>query len=124
MKVIIAGSRTIKDFDDIDKALGIAAEMGITKESITEIVSGGATGADKFGELYAKCNHLPVKVFLPDWTKHGRAAGPIRNKQMVDYADALIAVWDGKSKGTLSTIKYAQEKGIQICVYTPPGGGK
>ena len=121
MKVIIAGSRGITNPTHLDIAVLMAKDMGIKP---TEIVSGGAVGVDKMGEHIATLNNIPIKQFLPDRKRHGKAAGPIRNKQMVDYADALIAVWDGKSKGTLSTIQYAQEKGIQICVYTVPGGSK
>jgi hypothetical protein len=121
MKVIIAGSRTIKDSAHLMVALNLAKEMGI---EITEVVSGGAAGADRLGEAYAVGKGLPIKKFLPDWNKHGRAAGPIRNKEMVKYADALIALWDGHSTGTSTTIMYAQDKGIKICVYNPPEVGK
>jgi NADPH-dependent 7-cyano-7-deazaguanine reductase QueF-like protein len=57
-------------------------------------------------EQYAKENRIELKVFPADWNKHGRAAGPIRNAQMGDYADQLVAVWDGKSKGTKNMIDY------------------
>lgn len=100
MKTIIAGTR---DFDD---KVGLFKKLDeyLTKNSITEIVSGGAQGADLFGEQYGELNGIPVKVFPADWTKHGKAAGPIRNRQMAEYADALIVVWDGNSKGTKNMI--------------------
>ncbi len=69
---------------------------------ITEIVSGDAHGVDTSGENYADAADLPVKFFYPDWDTHGKAAGPIRNRRMAEYADALLLIWDGKSKGSAS----------------------
>jgi YspA, cpYpsA-related SLOG family len=99
MKVIVAGSRTITDYDKVVDALYY------TNFSPREIVSGGAPGVDKLGEQYAIECTLGIKVFPADWEKHGRSAGFIRNKQMAEYADALIAVWDGKSRGTENMIR-------------------
>lgn len=94
MKVIIAGSRTIESYSyvsDCVRSCGLA---------ITEIVSGGARGVDRLGEQFAKENGIPLKQFLADWDGLGRAAGLIRNSKMVEYADALVAIWDGRSSGT------------------------
>ena len=65
---------------------------------------------------FAKENGFPIKRYLPDWKKYGKAAGPIRNKQMVDICHKVICFWDGKSKGTESLIRYAKksEKKIDI----------
>ena len=75
-----------------------------------KFVSGGAKGADSFGEEYAAAHDVKVTVFKPDWKKYGKAAGPIRNKDMLDYASednpVVIAFWDGKSKGTNSNARY------------------
>lgn len=101
MKTIIAGGRDFKDYNLLKKQVDYYREH---KGNITEIVSGGANGADTLGEHYAAEYNIPVKIFLADWNKHGRAAGPMRNKQMADYADVLIAVWDGQSKGTKNMI--------------------
>jgi glycerophosphoryl diester phosphodiesterase len=111
MKVIIAGSREIADF--------VAVETALLKSEYkaTEIVSGGARGVDKVGEEVATKHGIPIKVFKADWNKFGRAAGPIRNKQMAEYADALIAVWDGESKGTANMILQAREFGLKIFIY-------
>ena len=78
-----------------------------------EIVSGGAKGADKLGEQYAMDYGLKTKMFHADWSK-GKQAGPIRNAAMADYADALIAFWDGKSRGTANMIQNAKNKGLII----------
>ena len=99
MKVIIAGSRTVTRFDDV---LDAVFKSGFV---IDEVVSGGAAGADKFGEDWAAVNSTPIKRFYPDWSQYGRSAGPRRNRQMAEYADALIAVWDGKSRGTQNMIE-------------------
>ena len=74
-----------------------------------EIVSGGALGVDSCAAQYAKKNGLTLTVFLPNYERYGRAAPIKRNKEIVDYADKIIAFWDGKSKGTLSVIQYAEK---------------
>jgi len=95
-------------------------------ENISEIVSGGQKsinkdtlahyGADWIGESWARFWDLPIKTFPADWKTHGRAAGPIRNSQMADYADTLIAFWDGKSRGTKSMIDLAEEHKLTVHV--------
>lgn len=98
MKVIIAGTRDILDYELVLRAI---ENSGF---DITEIVSGKARGVDSLGEIYAALNDLPVKEFPADWNKFGKSAGFIRNKQMADYAEALIAVWDRESAGTKNMI--------------------
>ncbi len=68
--------------------------------NISEVVSGGAIGVDLSGENFANIFGFKLKKFPADWETHGKAAGPIRNKQMAEYADALLLIWDGKSKGS------------------------
>lgn len=116
MKCIVAGGRdyrlTQSDLDKLDVL------------DISEVVSGGATGADASGESYAYFNGLPVKRFPADWQTHGRAAGPIRNQQMAEYADA-VALFPG-GRGTASMYKEAVKAGIKIYDYRgqKPQGGK
>lgn len=110
MKVIIAGTRTITNANLIEKAI---SESGFV---ITEIVSGGAAGVDRLGEMYADYHNIPIKAFRADWKKFGRTAEPRRNKQMAEYADALIAIWDGESRGTRNMIGEATFLGIKIYV--------
>ncbi|MCJ7697784.1 MAG: DUF2493 domain-containing protein [Thermoplasmata archaeon] len=110
MRMIIAGSRTIP-MDNIDILFGWISNCNF---DITEVVSGGAAGADKIGEVWATMNHKPIKQFLPDWNKHGRSAGIIRNRKMGDYADALIAIWDGESGGTSHMIAYMRKIGKPV----------
>jgi hypothetical protein len=111
--VIIAGSRT---FDDYDKLKEIC-DLIIILTDTEEIVSGGAKGADALGEKYAKETGYPVKRFLADWDQYGKGAGHIRNAQMAMFGDALIAFWDGKSKGTANMIKLAESQPIEVYVY-------
>jgi hypothetical protein len=74
----------------------------------SEIVSGGAIGVDSFAEAWAKLHLIPCKVFKPDRSL-GKKGAAIRNKQIVDYCDSLVAFWDGSSKGTLMTIEMAKK---------------
>lgn len=104
VKVIIAGSRKFKDYSILSKEVDkFTNEMGDI-----EIVSGGADGADKLGERYAKDKNVPLYVFKPDWDKHGKFAGIFRNREMANFADACICFWDGSSKGTENMIKEAR----------------
>ena len=100
MKIAVIGSRGIL-------AVNIAKYVSVNDE----IVSGGAAGVDACAEDFAKEKGLKLTVFLPEYEKYGRAAPIVRNKQIVDYADKVVAFWDGKSKGTLSVIKYAEKVG-------------
>lgn len=111
MKVIIAGSRSL--FGPVDLAV---SNSGF---DITEVVSGGAPGIDSAGEQWAKGSGIPVKLFLAEWDLYGKAAGIIRNRYMGTYADALIAIWDGKSKGTLHMINDMVTKKKPVYVYCP-----
>ena len=111
MKVIIARSRTITDrkrvFDHI--------ELVSKTIKITEVVSGKCpTGVDKFGEEWAASKGIPVKPFPADWKKNGRAAGPIRNRQMAEYADLLIVVTTGDSKGSFNMIDEMNKLGKPV----------
>lgn len=108
MKIIIAGGRDY--LPTRLHALQIAYRLGLL--GCTEVVSGRAKGADRFGEQIADLLGLPTVGFPADWDKHGRGAGPIRNKEMADYADALIVLPGGK--GTANMISQAVAKGIPI----------
>ena len=110
MKVIIAGFRNVQDYKKVEMAIGEA------DFNITEVVSGGARGADKLGELYAHENFLPKTCFPAYWEQFGKSAGYRRNEKMADYADALVAIWDGKSKGTkhMIDIMKAHKKPVYI----------
>ena len=82
--------------------------------SVTSIVSGGAKGADTFTAAHAASIGLPMEIFRPDWVQLGRAAGPIRNKAIVNAATVVLAFWDGDSKGTKQALNYAKQMGKQV----------
>lgn len=111
MKTIIAGSRTIKDINCVFRA------VADSDFDVTCVVSGGAKGVDLLGEDYAMFFELPIHRFNADWDKYGKSAGYIRNKEMAEHADALIAIWDGKSKGTKHMIDIATKKGLKVYVH-------
>lgn len=110
-RVIIAGSRSCADYELVKKAI---EQSNFT---ITTVISGHAVGVDHLGEHYAKQNNISVEVYPANWSTYGKSAGPIRNKQMAEIADCLIAIWDGQSSGTLNMIKTARKKQLKVFVY-------
>ena len=100
MKIAVVCSRGIKD-----------VEIGKYVFESEEIVSGGAVGVDLCAAEYAHRNGIKLTVFLPEYERYGRAAPIVRNKKIVDYADKVVVFWNGKSKGSLSVIQYAQKIG-------------
>ncbi len=100
MKTAVIGSRSIKLLD----LEGYLADA-------KEIVSGGAEGVDSCAANFAKSNGIKLTLFLPEYSRYGRAAPIVRNKKIVDYADKIVVFWDGVSRGTLSVIKYAKKLG-------------
>lgn len=118
MKLIIAGSRDFDNYDLLADKLDTFLGGGKSEFYPLEVVSGGARGADRLGERWADEAGCTVKRFLADWETHGKAAGIMRNIEMAQYADALLAFWDGKSKGTrhmiLSAMDYSNITLIQV----------
>lgn len=110
MKTIIAGSRSVDSLDVV------AAAVEASMLTVSEVVSGTAKGVDQLGEAWALQNAIPVSRFKPDWKRFGRAAGLRRNEDMAAYADALIAVWDGKSRGTEHMIATAKQHDLSVFV--------
>lgn len=113
MKLIIAGSRNITDEEEVYNAF--KKSPFVDKASM--IISGHARGVDIFGEALADSYLLDKVIFPANWERYGTVAGVIRNKHMGEYADALLAVWDGKSKGTANMIKIMQDLGKPIHIY-------
>lgn len=122
--VIVAGSRSIESYDvvkdAIERTFEAAVRDGIVRHSL-EIVSGTADGPDSLGVQWAAEYGVPVETFRPDWenTTPTKAAGPIRNTEMAEYADILVAVWDGSSSGTKDMIETALDLGLEVHVYQP-----
>ncbi len=111
MRTIIAGSRGITDSKVVEDAV---ISSGF---SPTEVLCGTARGVDLLGKVLANQMGIPVKDYPADWDVDGRGAGYKRNIVMADNADALIAVWDGKSRGTKHMIDTANKKGLKVYVH-------
>ena len=116
IKVIIAGTRDFNDYAFLKKNVDYFLQGINPNNEEIEIVSGNARGADKLGERYAKEHNLPVKLFPANWDKYGKRAGYLRNQEMANYSDMLIAFWDEKSKGTKHMIDIAKKQGLTVIV--------
>jgi hypothetical protein len=114
-KVIVAGSRDFDDYEllkiKLDKILSSLIDL-----YEIEIVSGMARGADRLGERYAAERGYRVKDFKADWDRYGKPAGPIRNEEMAQYADACVVFWKNKSKGSRSMIDLAKKYKLKLRV--------
>jgi predicted Rossmann fold nucleotide-binding protein DprA/Smf involved in DNA uptake len=106
MKLAIIGSRGLK----------IENLADYVRENVTEIVSGGAKGVDSDAEKYANANGIKLTVFLPEYSRYKKGATRVRNRQIVDYSDQVLALWDGGSKGTVSVIEYSKKQGKKVTV--------
>lgn len=106
MRVIIAGSR---DFSMLDYAM-IEDTCWASGYAFTAVISGGASGVDTLGEIFAKKHGIPVERYPADWDRYGKRAGHVRNEYMATRtkAEALVAVWDGKSRGTKDMVSLAR----------------
>jgi hypothetical protein len=111
MKTIVAGSRTITDVNIVAFAIEQSGFL------ITEIASGMARGVDMAAVEYAHRTGVPLRPFPADWETEGRAAGYNRNVRMAEWAEALVAIWDGKSRGTKHMIDIARKAGLKVFVY-------
>ena len=103
MKIGVVGSRDFDDYKKLEKELNKI-------EGITEIVSGGAKGADTLAREFAEKNDIQLTEFLPDYARFRGGATRIRNEKIVEYSDQIIAFWDGESTGTKNTIDIAEKQ--------------
>lgn len=112
MKTIIAGSRAGVNLIDVAWAVQNCGW------EITHVVSGGAEGVDQMGEGIANALKLPLTIYKPNYERYGRHLAPrARNTEMANNAEALVAVWDGSSKGTMHMIRVASQKGLKVFVH-------
>ena len=107
MKVAVIGSRGLQ-VDHLEDYL---------PEGVTEIVSGGARGVDTYARNYALRHGLKLTEFLPEYSRYGRGAPLRRNITIIEYADLVLAFWDGKSRGTKSVIDNCKKRNIPVVVY-------
>jgi len=120
-RIIICGGRHFKDYDRLESTMNEVMSKIAPWRDVIEIVSGHCEGADQLGELYAKNHGLPCKVFPAQWKKFGKAAGPIRNSEMVKYASevempVVVAFRSPRTKGTNDTVKKATKQGFKVFV--------
>lgn len=108
MKVAVIGSRTFDKYESVYNVL--------SKLKITEIISGGAKGADSLAERYAKEAEIPTKIFLPDWETYGKKAGFLRNTQIIEECEMVVAFWDSESKGTKDSLDKAEKLGKKVMI--------
>ena len=108
-KVAVIGSRTFNDYFRLKEKLD-QFDIGL-------IVSGGAKGADKLAELCAKNHTIETLIFKPDWEVYGKRAGYMRNIDIIDSCDLVIAFWDGISAGTNHSIEYARKTNKEVIIY-------
>jgi len=112
MKVAVIGSRSLK-INNLDAYLPI---------DTNEIVSGGANGIDSCAKNFAIENNRLITEFLPEYAKYGKVAPLKRNLQIIDYADMVIAFWDGKSRGTKYLIDQCQKLNKPIKIFLTKSG--
>lgn len=111
-RLAIVGSR---NFQDYLRASSIF-EKYFVQEGVNEIISGGAYGADDIARQLAENFGIKYQVFPADWSKYGKKAGVMRNEQIIQNCDFLLAFWDGKSKGTQHTIRIAKENKVDTLI--------
>ena len=114
-KVIIAGSRSFSNYKLLKRVCNNFLRNKRKTHNVI-IVSGGARGADSLGEKYSDEEGFDLEVYPAQWDKYGKRAGFRRNEQMAEVADALIAVWDGKSHGTKHMIDIMNNKNLEVRV--------
>ena len=107
MRLAIIGSRNLK----------VENFCQYLPKDVTEIVSGGAKGIDLCAKQYALSNHIKLTEFLPEYSKYRKNAPLMRNKQIIEYADEVIAFWDGSSKGTKFVIDMCKKTNKRIRIY-------
>lgn len=115
MRIIIAGSRTILDYELLLDAISVS------DFSISEVISGGARGVDRLGERWGWSMGVRTTVFKANWDRFGRAAGLYRNSDMAAYAEGAIILWDGWSSGTLDMIDKMRRLGKKCEIWRDNG---
>lgn len=114
MRTIISGSRTIQSYDTVLAAITAALAAGVTP---TSVLSGMSPGPDILGYRWAMTQKIPVRQFVPEWSKYGKPAGIIRNMEMATEADAAIVLWDTRSVGTMHLLSYMKKLDPPVIVH-------
>lgn len=114
MKICIAGSRSLSDYQLVKTTIETWASEQSYKDSEVVIVSGGARGADKLGEQFAREYDFPVELYPADWNTYGKRAGYLRNKEMAEVSDIAFIFWDGNSPGTKHMIDLCHNHNVEV----------
>ncbi len=114
-RIVVAGCRDFNNYDIAKKYISHCISR-IKKTYDLIFVSGGCKGADMLGERFANENGYKIERYAANWELYGRSAGPKRNREMVEISDYVICFWDGKSKGTKTTIEFAKKYGKNLRV--------
>lgn len=119
MKLIIAGSRTFDDYEDMVDVLNRVKQL----HDITQVVCGTAKGADTLGKRWARENNVPVKDFPADWQTYGKSAGHVRNWDMGEYANVAVIFIENSSRGSLHMWNVMKElsKPVYVSIYNEYG---
>lgn len=115
----ISGSRTIFDSELVRNELDRVVGAQYLDSDL--VIFGDAAGVDAIAESYCLFNEMKHEVYPADWVTHGKAAGPIRNREMMEQADVLVAFWDGVSRGTRSAIEAALQLRRELHVFIVAG---
>lgn len=111
IKLAVVGSRSFNDYSFLCEKL--------KQFDISEIISGGAKGADELAKQYAKENNINYREFLPDWENYGKSAGYRRNSLIINDSNEVVAFWNGESKGTKHSIELAEKQNKKVHIYWP-----
>jgi predicted Rossmann fold nucleotide-binding protein DprA/Smf involved in DNA uptake len=117
MKLVIAGSRTVVNIQHLYNAILTLGLGDTVKNEVTEIISGGANGADKLGEILAAKLNKTLTIMPAEWDKYGKGAGYRRNEEMAELGDAVLVLYDGISKGSKHMIELAKKHNKKVWVY-------
>jgi len=117
MHLVVVGSRNFKNKKLVSTFLDLLCDP-----YLDTVVSGGAEGPDTWAEEWSKETNTNFKAYLPDWNKYGKKAGIMRNTEMVEDGDLILAFWDGKSRGTQDTIRKAMKLKVPLYLFVHPGG--
>lgn len=118
MTLAIIGSRTVTDYSLLCDHMRTWIWHEGSECPITKVVSGGAAGADSLGGRWARDHKVELVEYLPEWEKHGKRAGFIRNEAIIRAADVVLALWDGTSRGTAHSLSVAKRlKKTTLIVY-------
>lgn len=115
MRVLVCGGR---DYDDYDYLKTVLSAFQVVEAPFSCIIHGSARGADTMGGIYAERHNIPVEEYPADWKKHGTAAGPIRNREMLEKGKPDLVIAFPGGSGTANMVKIAKAAGVRVVEIT------